>query len=369
MVGTNKTPLRDAQGHIIGLLGIWQDITERRQRELDLRLRNDVLAALAQTANELLQAADWRQGIQPTLKALGEAVRVSRVFVFVRHSDGTGADCVSQRAEWVAQGIAPQLDDPDLQNMDLAKVGFVHWQESMRAGKPVATLVRDLPDAERRFLESKGVLAVAIHPIQVDGEWRGCIGFDECIDERPWSEAELNALRTASGLVASALVRTRAAAALSERETFLRMSQQAGQCGSWEWHLTTNRVRWSDEMCRIHGIKPAQFPGTLEAAAAFTHPADRRQLQEGIQFLLQQHQFRDLEYRIVRPTGEERTLWGRGQILFDSSGSAVRVIGTSTDITEPKRAAEERRRLEAQILHAQKTGKPGRPGRGHRARL
>jgi len=351
---TNKRPLRDSEGRIMGVLGTWQDITERRQRELDLRLRNDVLAALAYTAKELLQAADWRQGIQPTLKALGEAFRVSRVFVFERCRNSAGADCVSQRAEWAAPGIPPQIDDPDLQNMDLARVGFVSWQASMSAGQPVATLVKDLPEAERAFLESKGVVSVVIYPIQGDGEWRGFIGFDECFVERQWSEAELNALRTASGLLGAAMVRTRSAAALRDSEIFLQMSQHAGQCGSWEWDLGTNGVRWSEVMCRIHGLEPTQFPGTLEAAVAFIHPDDQPDVREGMAILLETHRFRDTEYRIIRRNGEERKLWGRGQILFDSAGHAVRVIGTSTDITERKRAEEERRRLEAQILHAQK---------------
>lgn len=148
--------------------------------------------------------------------------------------------------------------------------------------------------------------------------------------------------------------RKRAEEALRESETFLRMSQQAGHCGSWEWELATNRVRWSDEMCRIHGIEPSQFGGTLEAAVAYVHPDDQGRLRDGIGLLLDKHVFTDMEYRIIRPDGKELTLWGRGTILFDAAGRVERVIGTSTDVTERKQSEEERRGLAAQIQHAQK---------------
>ena len=42
-------------------------------------------------------------------------------------------------------------------------------------------------------------------PIFVDGDWWGFIGFDDCTTEREWSPAEIDALRTASSLIAAAI--------------------------------------------------------------------------------------------------------------------------------------------------------------------
>jgi PAS domain S-box-containing protein len=52
----------------------------------------------------------------------------------------------------------------------------------------------------------------------------------------------------------------------------------------------------------------------------------------------------DLEYRIVRPDGNQRWLRARTFEVRDESGAAVRVVGIAEDITDRKRAEDEIRR-------------------------
>ena len=59
-------------------------------------------------------------------------------------------------------------------------------------------------------------------PIFVDGTWWGFIGFDDCATERTWSRAELDALRTASSLLAAAIRREFSETVLREHEQKLR---------------------------------------------------------------------------------------------------------------------------------------------------
>ena len=53
------------------------------------------------------------------------------------------------------------------------------------------------------------------------------------------------------------------------------------------------------------------------------------------------------EYRIVRPDGEVRTVWGAGHVIRNAAGQSVRVVGAAQDITE-------RRELEEQLRQAQR---------------
>src|SRR5260370_37417635 len=50
-VSTSKVPLRDSSGEIVGVLGIYNDITERKMLEEDLRVAKEaaVVSALAKT--------------------------------------------------------------------------------------------------------------------------------------------------------------------------------------------------------------------------------------------------------------------------------------------------------------------------------
>jgi len=83
------------------------------------------------------------------------------------------------------------------------------------------------------------------------------------------------------------------------------------------------------------------------------HPDDRQRAWEVFQGMEEGDRY-DQEYRVVRPDGSIRWVHDRGFSICDKSGQVDRVVGISQDITERKRAEEERRRLEAQMQHAQK---------------
>ena len=44
----------------------------------------------------------------------------------------------------------------------------------------------------------------------VSGRWWGFLGFDDCHHEREWSAAEIDVLKTVSGLIAGAIERENA---------------------------------------------------------------------------------------------------------------------------------------------------------------
>ena len=55
---TNKMPLRDSEGKIIGILGTYEDITERRQSEEALASSESKFRSLAQTASSAIITAN-----------------------------------------------------------------------------------------------------------------------------------------------------------------------------------------------------------------------------------------------------------------------------------------------------------------------
>lgn len=62
----------------------------------------------------------------------------------------------------------------------------------------------------------------------------------------------------------------------------------------------------------------------------------------------------ELEFRVVTPGGETRTLRGRGVVRRDAAACAIEMIGTVQDITERVQIETEKRRLEHQLQQAQK---------------
>jgi PAS domain S-box-containing protein len=140
--------------------------------------------------------------------------------------------------------------------------------------------------------------------------------------------------------------RRRVEAELQKSEARLAEAQRIGKIGSWEWDIPGDRIAWSDELCRIYGLTPADFDASLQGYLDFIHPDDRAMSQVLLkQALLQGGSF-SFEHRIVRPDGEVRTIFGRGEVFRDATGAAIRAAGTGQDITEKKRMEQDLRQSE-----------------------
>jgi PAS domain S-box-containing protein len=133
-------------------------------------------------------------------------------------------------------------------------------------------------------------------------------------------------------------------AELRERERQLADAQQLAHLGSWQWLLQEGSITWSDEMYRIHGYLPQEFPMTFERAVEQVHEEDLPQIQANVAGALASDRSRALpntEYRITRADGEERVLLGRARLEIGPDGRPSRMVGTVQDVTEDKRAQRE----------------------------
>jgi PAS domain S-box-containing protein len=195
---------------------------QRDRAERGLRRRDAVLEAVSHAAERLVAAPSWRDAAPILLRELGEATGASRAYLFETGRRADGRRIASQSFEWVAPGITPEIDNQVMQNMCFAEVGLARFEERCESNELYAANVKDLEPAERVLFEAQEIRALMTVPIFVRGEWWGFIGFDDCFAEREWSPAETDALRTAASLVAAAIEREHAEVVLREHEQKLR---------------------------------------------------------------------------------------------------------------------------------------------------
>lgn len=174
-----------------------------------LRQREQYLNELAKAAQILLQPAPEVPS-EAFLESLGKAANASRAYLFLMHRGAHGEILTSQKAEWCAQGVTPQIDNPLLQNFDMIANGFGRWVDVLSHGEAISSLVADLPEQERPVLEMQAIQAILIIPLLQGGKLIGFIGFDRCDEARPWTPAEANLLRIAAADL-SALLQSRRA--------------------------------------------------------------------------------------------------------------------------------------------------------------
>ncbi len=145
------------------------------------------------------------------------------------------------------------------------------------------------------------------------------------------------------GTITDVQPREDAATALRLAEERLRLAIQAGELATWDWDLVTNQVIWSEQHYHLLGY-PVDPSGLANYSMwkSRVHPDDLPTVQQAIEQALQERSRYSQEYRIIRAdNGEERWLYGTGQILTDPHGQAVRMVGVLTDITARRRATEE----------------------------
>ena len=136
-------------------------------------------------------------------------------------------------------------------------------------------------------------------------------------------------------------------------------AQELGHIGSWEWDIETGRVLWSDELYRIHGLKPVGQEITYEQSVNFVHPDDREYVENVGKQQYEDQQQTDIFYRIVRPDGAVRIINGKGKVFTDSTGKNIRMKGTIQDVTELKKTEEELICKTNQLNKAQRSARIG----------
>ena len=172
----------------------------------------------------------------------------------------------------------------------------------------------------------------------------------------------------ADALERETAVRQLAERRVVEREQQMDLIEQLTATGSWEYDMTSDRIVWSREQLRIHGL-PLDQPGRTEADfLELVHPEDRQRVVDVMSHLVETGEPFYVEYRIVRADGQERLLQAPGRLVPGPDGRLTRMIGTSLDITERRktelalRASEEsyrtifRHASDAMWLHDVETG-------------
>jgi PAS domain S-box-containing protein len=223
-VEISLSPLFDSRGEVEGFVSIARDISRRRRSEEALLRRDAILEAVGFAAERLLRATSVDDAIAEVLERIGCATHVSRVAIFEAMDDNAGRKVSTMRHEWTAPGVSSQLGTGQV-------VGLSLWGDRLARDEVVRGHLRDFPPHERALLEPQGIKSLLDVPIVVGGRWWGDISLDDCVSERTWSDAEVEALRAAAGIIGASIARDRAETELRSREEQFQHAQKSESLG------------------------------------------------------------------------------------------------------------------------------------------
>lgn len=139
---------------------------------------------------------------------------------------------------------------------------------------------------------------------------------------------------------------------LATREELLTLAELSAGIGAWAADLRDGTFRATPQYYRLLGLDPVDGPVSQDISAALRHPDDRDRVAEGFRDAVASGaDAYEAEYRIIRPTGEERWIFGRGRVTRDAGGRPWRYSGVDIDITARKQQEEHMRTVMRELLH------------------
>lgn len=120
---------------------------------------------------------------------------------------------------------------------------------------------------------------------------------------------------------------------LQQSEKLYKQAQSMARLGNWSVDLATNKVTWSDELYTIYEIEKGDLP-SIEKWYSYVEPDERERVQAEFQRVTQEGRPLDITHGIVLPNGKRKVLHRKGEVIYDQNGKAIRMIGTTQDVTE-----------------------------------
>jgi PAS domain S-box-containing protein len=288
--------------------------------------------------------------------ALGAWVAYALAFIPLYHLVGTPVAAVAilpvvatgelfgMRAGLLASLLAFSL------NMLLMTLGGAGWDVMIRGGLPGSIVIvligavvgrlRDMGEQVKQELIKRKQAEEALHRAHDELEMQ--------VQKRTTDLAQAN-----EALQAEITERKQAEEALRVSEERFALAMQGSNDGLYDWDIVNNTLYWSPRLKEILGYADDELDVDFDTFEALLHPDDREHTNAAIEAHLKNREPFDVEQRLLAKSGEYVWTRARGQAVWDENEQPIRMVGSTTDITDRKRAdealAEERNLLRTLI--------------------
>lgn len=287
LVQSRSVAIHNAEGRLLQVLGINQDITDQRAAEAELREKEATFRLATETAS---------LGIYQ-----------------INLPEGTGM--WSERM-YAMRGLQPRPGMPPVDEI----MAMVHPDD--REGTRARMLAHfrspggEVLNYEFRVFTPDGtmrhILARAFSVRDEGGVLRKVIGVNQDITEQKNAEQQLR-----------------------DSAVRFQLATRTAGLAVWGWQIPQAAGHWSPEMWALHGLPPRATPPTAAEVMATIHPNDRLRAADFMNGLrTNPAEQADAEYRVIHPDGTIRHLSLRATALRDAAGQVASITGIASDITE-----------------------------------
>lgn len=244
--------------------------------------------------------------------------------------------------------------------------------EVMRTGKPVRTTTQSSDDPLIKVSTGFLVHSLLHVPIFSQGRPIGVLSMVNHSSQKPFKDKDEASLLALAGYASTAIdnanlyekaqseisERIRVEEALRDSEERYALAMQGANDGLWDWDLRTNEIYYSPRWKSMIGCQNDEISHRAEEWFSRVHPEDIERLRFDISSHLNRKtpHFQN-EHRLLHKDGDYRWVLSRGLAVWDIGGSAHRLAGSLTDITERKISEQ---KLVQDAFYDKLTGLPNR---------
>ena len=304
---------------------------KRLEAERRLEFKSQLLSALSLCTEKFLLSKTTHEMFQETYEIIGKAAKVDHMYYYERDFK---TNCVCQKYKWSRKGIAHQITE--LQQLTEDNLQEIY--EAAKNRKILNKVTRKLGDTFfKELLIANEIKSILILPLYINDVFTGFIGFDDCTNERKWSEEEIYIFQVLANNISSALERNRNETKILESEEKFKLiaNNIPGTVYLSKFDAFSTKIFLNDEILNLTGYSKSEFIENNLSFLSLIHPDDKDEvignqidnLQNGIPL----HNI----YRIRRKSGEYIWIEEFGDVI--KKGDEIEFVGgIYFDITNKK---------------------------------
>jgi diguanylate cyclase (GGDEF)-like protein/PAS domain S-box-containing protein len=334
--------------------GIIVDITAIKREEEALKFKLELQKLASTVSDHFIEESDINNAITASLMDLGTLTLSDRSSLWQLDKE---KNLWSMTHEWCAKKIKPHKSmTQERALLYLEESGLLKNLQSNET-----YYVRDISNLSPEemgfgvFLHKMGIESFAGFSIMEGNQLIALYSLNNPYRLRELNTQDISLLKIFGERLHSEIKRRGAEKELRENENRLKEAQRIAHLGFWELDLASGNIAWSPEQYEVWGYKDKSYIPTYDSLLENNIPeSEQDYIKTTLEECIQNRAPVNFEHRIIWPNGEIRYAQANCEVLCDSNGNPVQLIGTTRDITKRKLAQIELRKSERQLKEAQR---------------
>ena len=317
--------------------------------------RRNAFQTIVASVNDIINSES--QEIRKILKIMASFNNADRAYIFQNKVDELSDIYCTQIYEYNKVDISSQIENDQLLQFYYKTEGFEWLYDILNSTQSFERKISEASTLERAVLEPQDIKSILVVPIFIDNYFWGFIGYDDCRQEREWTQEDQLLLITVGTLLGSYISKIDSQMKLLEKEEFYKTLLENSFDGISIIDKKKRIIYQSRANKRILGYTNEEFK-QLDIFELF-HPEDLPKANDTFQFLLQnpgsyqkvELRYRHKEQHYINVEMTATNLLNKCEIKG--------IVVNFRDVTEQRIHEEKLMKKESHLKSAQSLGKIG----------